>query len=319
MNGFPRGEPVLVTGHTGFTGRHMVDYLLRLPRRPKLVGLARRAESDCTVDEQVVADLRQSEVVRQALLACRPEVIVHLAGSLPPAGHAELWDNNVLTTEALLAAVRSCPELRPRVLAVGSAAEYGPADERLIDEQHPCAPTTAYGRAKLAATSLCVRYAREYGLSVVVARPFNLLGPGMTEHSVVGTLCAQLVSPEGGGRVELGNLNSSRDFVDVGDAVAAYWALARLGRAGEVYNVCSGRAVTVRELIDLAASVSGRAVHLRSVSERHQIGDVEYSCGSYAKLEELTGWRPRRELATSIADVLADFQRRLGCPAESGG
>lgn len=297
---------VLITGSAGFTGRHLVGHLRAHEPDVRLAGFDRRAGAPPVLERRFVGDAARGNALREAIAAWRPDVVIHLAGSVAPAAKAELWLGNLAAAVNLFQSLH-VEGLLCRVLVIGSAAEYGPVPASPIAEDQTCRPLTDYGRAKLAQTLLARASWRELGLPVVVARPFNLVGPGMSASSLLGTVCAQLAQRERGGRLLLGNLDGSRDFLDVRDAVAAYWELAHAADPGEIYNVCSGVATPLGEAVRLAVTLSGREIAVESSPARVRSGDVEYSCGDPAKIERRTAWRPERDLATSLRDALEWF------------
>lgn len=296
---------VLITGHAGFTGRHLVAHLRGCGDVGRIVGADLvAARGGGPVDEEFVGNLADFDISAHVLHAARPSHIVHLAGRLPPASDVELWVGNVELTATLLEAVRQMTP-RARVVVIGSAAEYGPAEALPLAETHPCRPATPYGCAKLAQTELCQRYARDLGVAVMVARPFNLFGPHMPARTVIGELCARIAAAEPGGVIAAGNLDTARDFVDVRDAVAAYWALATRGRAGEVYNVCTGRAMPVRTVIATLIDLAGKDLRVESQPAHFQPGDVAASRGDPSKLQAELGISCPRDLRASLRETLA--------------
>ena len=264
-----------------------------------------RQDADVAVDEAIIGDLHDTPTLLQVLNDLRPAIILHLAGCVPPASDEKLWSSNVEATRKLLEAVEAT-KLKARIVVVGSAAEYG-ATEEAISEGDPCNPTTAYGRTKLAQTRLCERCAMEFDLNIAVARAFNLYGPGMSTHTVIGEICGQIARAEDGGFVELGNVASARDFIDIRDAVAAYWALATHESPGVVFNVCAGRAVTIGDVAQRLIELSGRQLSVRTVAERMHADDFHRSCGDNTKLRERTDWAPKIPLVDGLRDTLAWF------------
>lgn len=313
----PDPHTVLVTGHNGFTGRHLIDHL-RIQDEPiRIVGFDLRESADAQVERQFVGDLNNIETITSALSAARPDTIIHLAGRMPPATDAEMWATNVGGTFSLLEAVRSA-KMTPRVLAIGSAAEYGPADASRIAEDHAGGPATAYGRTKLAQTLLCQQYCARFGLPIVIARPFNLFGPGMSSLTVIGEICSQIAREPPDRVIRLGNLASARDFIDIRDAVSAYWDIARQGRAGEIYNVCSGQTTTIRALVETLIGITEEDYTLESRPERLRERDVPQSHGDHARLTRLTGWQPSVPLADALRDTLASFRAQRAEAIDAG-
>lgn len=301
---------VFMTGYAGFVGRHFVAHLRAQGDYLRLAGYGRRPAPEVDVDTAYVGDVTDPGTLAAALDDFAPHIIVHLAAALPPTPDAALWTANVGGTAHLLAAARELDN-PPRIVLCGSAAEYGNTGLSRVHERAACRPLTTYGHSKLAATHLA-QYEAANGVEVCVARPFNLLGPGMGLGTVVGALCAQLVAPmmpEGDTArpVRLGSLGAVRDFLDVRDVAAGLWCLARQGVAGAVYNICSGVGVPLREVVARAMALLGRAREILFDSTRLQDGDAEASCGDPTRLTTLTGWRPRLTLDQSLRDTLRWF------------
>ncbi len=311
MHREPDQDTVLVTGNRGFTGRHLVHYLHSQAEPIRIIGFDLCESADARVERQLVGDMNDIETITSALAACRPDTIIHLAGRMPPATDAEMWSTNVGGTFNLLEAVRSA-KISPRVLVIGSAAEYGSTDAPRINEDHRCNPATVYGRTKLAQTLLCQRYCAEFALPIIIARPFNLFGPGMPSQTVIGEICSQIAREPADRVIRLGNLAGARDFVDVRDAVAAYWQISQAGSSGEIYNVCSGETRAVGELVDTLIGIAEKPYTAESRIERFHEGDVQHSCGDCTKMHQLTGWVARHALVDSLRDTLAAFREEAG-------
>jgi GDP-4-dehydro-6-deoxy-D-mannose reductase len=200
----------------------------------------------------------------------------------------------------------------PRALVVSSSEVYGAvAPERLpVDETAPVAPLSPYAASKAAAEQVALQAARGYRQEVVVARPFNHIGPGQPPQFAVPALAQRIVAASREGRRELpvGTLSARRDFTDVRDVVRAYRLLVLHGEPGGVYNICSGHDVAVKEVLDELLSLSG--ARLRPVTDPHLVRPTEIPVmqGSAAKLAALTGWKPEIPLADTLADVLGYFE-----------
>lgn len=304
---------VLITGHNGFSGRHLLDYLSRMTPPPRIIGLDLVASDALPADRQRVGDLTALGPLRTLLAECRPNLVLHLAGCMPPAPATDMWAVNVGGTFSLLEALR-WENLSPRVVVIGSAAECGVQADLPIRERAVCRPTTDYGRTKLAQTLLCQRYVADFGLPIMIARPFNLFGPGMGPQTVIGELCGQIAREPADRRIRLGNLASARDFIDIRDAVAAYWAIARHGAPGEVYNVCRGEAVKIQDMVDVLLGTLDEPYRVVSESSRLQKGDIDTSWGDPSKLAGLPDVPPPRGLRESLCDTLAWFRAQRQHP-----
>jgi GDP-4-dehydro-6-deoxy-D-mannose reductase len=266
------------------------------------VGLGLQRIAPDFLDEYHQIDLTDAVGIRNFVNAQpRPDRVFHLAGLLPPASEAEMWRVNVGgTLNLLLALAKSGGHLR--VLTVGSAAEYIGLSDQPLRENHPVGGGTRYGRAKWAQTALALAVGAQTRMKVMVARTFNLIGPGTPRTLVPGALCAQFAA--GRKEIKVGNLDSERDFVDVRDAVSAYWAICEKGRAGAVYNVCAGQAVRVGTLAALFSRLDGKGRKVRQELSGRRRQELNCNCGDNSRLRQL-GWHPEISLQRSVRDMLA--------------
>ena len=295
----------LVTGADGFVGRHLLAHL--------------RASGDEAVGVDRECDVTDAISVRATLTDVRPEAIYHLA-ALTAVGESwarpvEYTRVNVLGTKNVLdAASQVVPNAR--VVLVSSADVYGvvrPEDLPLV-ETFRVAPANPYASSKVEAEHVAHDAVRERAQAVVIARPFNHVGPGQSTDFVVPAIVRRLLVAEADGADEIvvGDLSTRRDFSDVRDVVRAYRLLVELGVSGEVYNIASGVDVG---LFDIAQRlVEAIAPHVRLVTDESLIRPVEVpvSCGSYEKLQRATKWRPTISLDTSLRDVIDEMRERRG-------
>jgi len=290
-----------VTGARGFVGRHLVAYLTMQGIEVVELDLASTPPFDIT----------NPAVVERRILEERPQAVYHLAarshvGESWRAGD-ELSRVNVDGTRAVVdACVRARVE---RVLIVGSAEEYGTVQgEQLpIRECTPLRPLTPYGTSKVAAEALALDAYREHGLGVVCVRAFNHTGPGQAPTFLVPGLAARIVAAELEERDEiaLGNGDAVRDFTDVRDVVRAYALLTAHGAPGEVYNVCSGVGIRVRDLAAELVARSRRALRMVTSEQLLRPADVPALVGDSTKLVDATRWSPEFDLARTLDDVLS--------------
>lgn len=299
----------LVTGASGFVGRYLVDALRRQGAEVLPCGGPHDDRGDF-----FPIDLADSESLRAALAASRPNVIFHLAAQtfVPDSMRSpiESYQTNVLGSARLAGAVRAYDaDPPPRVVFASSAEVYGVRDpgEYPLCERLDLRPANPYGASKAAAEMILLAEARSLGLDVVVARAFNHIGPNQSERFVVASLAAQLARIAGGAEPQMyvGSLSSARDFLDVRDVVEAYLALARRGEGAQVYNVCSGRAVTIRDVLRELISIARVPVEVREDPDRVRATEIPFSVGSSEKLRETTGWQPNIQLERSLREVYA--------------
>jgi GDP-4-dehydro-6-deoxy-D-mannose reductase len=296
----PVSGAAFVTGGSGFAGGHLLELLpgASAPSRDEL-------------------QLLDAAAVRAAVRDAAPDSVWHLA-ALASVGRsweapAETIADNVTMTANLLEAVRQEAPAATVVL-ISSGEIYGPPERLPVDEQAPLRPQNPYAVSKAASDLLGGQYADSTGLRVVRLRPFNHTGPGQSDDYVVGTLTRQVAEAEAAGAAEAvvrtGNPDSARDFSDVRDVVRAYVAAARLESG--VYNVASGRAVSVRELIELVRGAARIPVRHEVDPARVRAHDVPEVRASAERLREATGWTPEIPLERTVADALEAWREALG-------
>jgi GDP-4-dehydro-6-deoxy-D-mannose reductase len=205
------------------------------------------------------------------------------------------------------------------VLVVGSAEEYGMVEPQdlPVRETSPLRPNSPYAVSKVAQGYLALQYALSHQMGIVRTRTFHHTGPGRGEAFAESSFARQLVEIERGRRsavLDVGNLEAVRDFADVRDVVRAYWLLLDRGGAGEVYNVCSGQGVRIRDLLHTLIEASGIEAEVRVDPARLRPSDIPALVGDPRKLQQATGWEPRIPLARTLADLLQYWRELVGTP-----
>jgi GDP-4-dehydro-6-deoxy-D-mannose reductase len=294
----------LVTGASGFVGRHLVAHLR--DEGDDVVGVDRETGGVDIADDTAVA-----ACVRDAA----PEAIYHLAGwSDVGASWRAPVDTFVAnangTQHVLLAAIASGVR---RVLVVSSADVYGVVteEELPLTEESALRPASPYAASKVAADYLGLQAWLGHGLEVVRARAFNHIGPGQGIQFVAPTIADGIARAEQGDTNEIGvgNLSARRDLTDVRDVVRAYRLLVLDGQPGEAYNVASGVDVSIRDLAERLAALATRPVQFVHDPTRTRPVDTPVLRGDSTKLRAATGWAPKIDLETTLTDVLDERRR----------
>jgi GDP-4-dehydro-6-deoxy-D-mannose reductase len=297
----------LITGISGFVGRHLREELLR--EGWDVFGFDIRPMGE----NVFVGDLSDRAALTRAVADGQPDVIFHLAGIIKSTDSEAYYKSNLFGAMNLLDAVMQM-EKRPKVVLASSSAVYGlTKSARPITERSTLRPVTEYAVSKAAQETAALRYHYAFGLPVIVVRMFNLLGPGQSPDLACSAFARQIALAEISERNEIvtGNLDAKRDFVDVRDAVRAFTLLTEKGEAGQIYNVCSGRAVAVQKCLSEMMLRAKKQVSARIDAARIQKNDIPVQVGSYRKLHKLTGWNPRISLKKSLADLLDDWRERV--------
>jgi GDP-4-dehydro-6-deoxy-D-mannose reductase len=296
-----RQKRIWITGAAGFTGRHLIRFLRALPERVELIGFDLRPDAPEGLDAYHPLDLGDAAKLRELAETQTPDRVIHLAGVLPPAAEADLWRVNVAGTLNLLQALHAAKNPSLRFVTVGSAAEYTNYGTGRIKENHSAGGASPYGRTKWAQSTLALAFGAERKMKVMVARTFNLIGPGTPLSLVPGALCAQFLNGEA--EVKVGNLKPERDFIDIRDAVAAYWTICEKGTPGNIYNVSTGKTASIKALVELFRKNAPVQKRVQQEAARARKNDFNRVCGDNRKLLAL-GCRPKISLRQSVRDML---------------
>ena len=305
----------LVTGARGFVGAHLARHLQQMGAKVHGLDLPGVQPVPDWDGSWHACDMRNPQDVMAVLRRVQPDWVFHLAALIKSSSFSDLMAVNVIGTQHLLEAVLHTRP-RARVVVTGSAAEYGLCypEEMPLDEQAALRPLSPYGISKVAQSCLAASYAYRFDLAVVRTRTFNLTGPGEPETLVVGAFARQIALVELGQqqpKLQVGNLASARDFVDVRDAVRAYVQLAEHGEPGAVYNICSGQTVTIHKILEMLLSLAESQVPFEEAKSRLTSWDVPVLYGNNAALQAVAGWRPEIALSQSLKDTLELWRLRV--------
>lgn len=306
----------LVTGASGFAGAHLLDQLCAETATP-IAAWSRPGGPAPASTNRITwrsVELMNADDVRDAVAAIRPSAVYHLAGAAHVgaswAPSTEHLETHVLGTHHLLEAIRAhAPACR--VLVVSSGMIYRPQDHA-VNEDAPLGPSSPYALSKLAQDRLAHHAAVHDGLNIVIARPFNHIGPGQSPDFAASSFARQIALIEAGrapATVAVGNLHTARDLTDVRDVVAAYIALMRAGQRGTAYNVCRGTTVLMSDLLNRLLALSTVHVTLEEDATKLRPNDLPFLAGDATRLCADTGWSPQIPLAQTLVDLL-DFWRQ---------
>src|SRR5262249_4478570 len=306
----------LVTGAAGFAGSHLVDLLsqsgasLVAWHRPG--GTPPRERAGVRWD---AVDLLDQPQVQAAIDRARPAAVYHCAGA---AHVARAWDSttstfatNVLGTHHVLRALERSG-IEAHVLIPSSALVYATAD-RALDEDQPLLPSSPYGLSKLAQEMLGAR--SNGALRVTIARPFNPFGPRQDPHFAASGFARRIADIEAGRWepvISVGNLDARRDLTDVRDTVRAYQIIMERGRPGRPYNVCSGTAMSIRDLLDRLIARARVPVAVKVGQARYRPNDTPLLLGDPARVRDELGWSARIPIEQTLDDLLEYW--RAGTP-----
>jgi GDP-4-dehydro-6-deoxy-D-mannose reductase len=314
-------DKYLITGFSGFVGKHFLDLLeqcgnaaevLGIDLYPPKFGYKDRHNIQC---EFMILDLLERKAIQGVLSKFKPDYLLHLASY---SSVSFSWKKPILSFQSntniflnILEAVQ-LNNLPTRILSVGSSEVYGDIEPNdiPITEEHSLNPKSPYAVARASQEMFAKIYSEGFGLDIILTRSFNHIGPGQSEIFAVPSFAKQIVEGHLRGEKSItlraGDLNITRDFLDVRDVVKAYYVLLKQGRKGEIYNICSGRGVSLMEILALME----RTIDVRCVISKDpkllRPVDNAIIIGSNAKLKKETGWNPEISLEQSINDILMD-------------
>ena len=310
----------LIIGGGGFVGRYLAEHLVQDCGWETFLTKLPKENVEVEGCEAYNLDILDKDAVEALLVRLKPDAILHLAAQ---SSVAYSWKNPQLTADInihgclnVLDAVRSVPGYAPKILLIGSGEEYGvlPENTSLVSETTPVHPANPYAITKLAQNLFGELYAKAYDMHIMMVRAFNHIGPGQLPQFVVSDFCKQVAEISAGVRepvMRVGNLTAARDFTDVRDVVRAYSLLIEHGRSGEVYNVGSGRAISIQEILDRIIAHSGTDITVEVDPAKLRPVEVPVIRADISKLQADTGWQPEIPLEQTMAETLDDWKNKL--------
>ncbi len=316
-------DRILITGISGFVGRHFLKFLSEQREECKVCGIDIRIPS-YDVEEYKkklglkieVVDLLNISAVREIIEAFQPNYILHLASFSSVAYSwkhpADSFVNNTNIFLNLVTAVReTCPDCR--ILSIGSSEEYGNVteDDIPLRENMSTAPVSPYAVARVSQEMLSRLYVLHYGMDIVMTRSFNHIGPWQDERFVIPSFIMRSLELKkkglSEGTIETGDVSIIRDFVDVRDVVRAYWLLLKKGKRGELYNVCSGNGHKLSDLIDMIGDILDIRIHTKTNPDFIRPGDNQIVIGDHSKMSVGLNWKPDYDLKKTLCDMISEY------------
>lgn len=309
---------ILITGAGGFWGKHLAPYLLKQDysvvgtyhkvKHPEIKGVSWR-RLDVTNEDEVASLIR----------ALRPNAVCHLAGqsslSLSWKIPEKTFSLNTLSTVYFLSAIRRFSP-STRFVLTSSIHVYGYAFSKgnLLNESHYAWPEGPYGVSKRTAEFACLDSFQRYGVQTVAIRPVNCIGAGLGEHFAFSDWSKQIAAAEHGAKkidLKVGNLDVKRDFLHIDDAVRAYEFVMRKGKAGEIYNLSSGKVIPIRKYAEALAKLAKIPVKIKVDKKRFRLLDPLATRVSSSKLQKL-GWKPEKTAFLALDELLSKWREHYG-------
>ena len=304
----------LITGANGFCGRHLADVLVGGSN--SVYGISRSIPDDLVAQHPAVTyeqcNLIDHTSVYNMLKKIEPNYIFHLAAESSVASSwkspVNIMNNNVLSQINIFEAVREL-ELSTRIIVACSSEEYGLINESDLPVNENCCfnPLSAYAVSKVSQDMLAYQYFKSYDMDIVRVRSFNLTGPGRPPTYALSSFAHQIAEIEkriSKNVISVGNLDVKRDYTDVRDAVNGYNELALKAKPGTVYNLCSGKTYSLKDLLDILVSYSTKNINIEIDKMKFRPSDLPIMLGDNTRIKTEIGWTPKIDIYDTLKDLL---------------
>lgn len=310
-------KKILITGANGFVAKYFVEYIVQNSIDFEILGLDIATVSDLNINYKQI-DLIDKFAICTVLKEYKPDYILHLASI---SSVSQSWikpvESFVNNTNIFLNLVESVRELNmnPRILSIGSSEEYGnyPSEAMPLKEIYELHPESPYSVARVSQEMLSKLYADNYGLNIIMTRSFNHIGPEQRDNFVVSSFVKQLVNicqNYEEKNLKVGNIEIIRDFLDVRDVVDAYYKILMNGEKGQVYNVCSGNGIKLRNLIEIITRILKVDVKIETDTSKFRPSDNNIIIGDNSKIKSELNWQPKYCLEQTLEDMIEYWKNK---------
>ncbi len=318
-------QKVLITGIGGFAGSHLVEFLIKNVKETQIHGIIRNKKNTEKLEEHLnkiklfECDICDEKKLNEVIKQVQPDIIFHLAAV---AFVPDSFENPKKTFQVnfdgainLFESIRKYSD-KTKVIAISSPELYGLVydNELPIKETQPFRPLTPYGTSKAAMDLLGYQYFKSYELNIVRIRPFNHIGLKRDSKTVDSDWCHQIVEIEKGKKepiIFVGNLETVRDFTDVRDMVKAYWLAAEKCKAGEAYNICSGKGILMKDLLKKLLELSNKKIEIKVDEKRLRQALIPKLLGDNSKFVKETNWKPKIPIEQTLKDLLNYWRKTV--------
>lgn len=304
----------LITGANGFCGRHIVNII---PKNNVIYGISRNIPEELISKHPHVSyeqlNLLDHSSIFEFLKRNNPDYIIHLAAEssvgLSWKGPINMLNNNIISQINIFEALRELKQYDTKIVIACSSEEYGLVKESNLPVNEKCGfnPLSAYAVSKITQDMLAYQYYMSYGMNIIRARCFNLIGPGQATYYALSSFAKQIAEIETGklnNTIYVGNLNVVRDYTDVRSAMEAYCQIILEDTSGSVYNICSGKGECLEDLLNYLISLSDADIKIKIDPSRLRPSDLSIMIGDNTKIKSEIGWEPNIDIHKSLIDLL---------------
>jgi len=302
-------DKILILGAEGFTGRHFLKFLKKnkIKSENYLIDIAEKRVNESENFYRV--NLLKKKEIFEFLKKFKPDLVFNFIGLNFSSDLHELIKINIITVENLFSSINEIKNYSPKILLIGSAAEYGIVNDSDLPVNETCKkkPISNYGLSKVFLDKLAEKYILNSKIRIYRAKPFNIIGPGQSENLVTGSISSQIEKIRKGLQpyeLYVGNLEAERDFIDIRDVVAAYWKIMNSNFSGEVFNIGSGKPIKIRNIVENFIKFSGLNIKVVQKGKLVKKIDIPSIYADITKIRKMLKWKPEITLEQSIKDTL---------------
>jgi GDP-4-dehydro-6-deoxy-D-mannose reductase len=292
---------VLIIGANGFIGKHLTNFFYN-QKNNKIFTIDLKDSKDLVGENKFIGDIIEPNFIKKCIEESQPDLVYYLI-SFFSLNDIESFTSSIKKSLTCLKNLFDNLKSRQRLIFVGSSAQYGkvPSSLQPVNENAGFFPISSYGVFKIFEENEICRLANKYNIDFVGARIFNITGPGEPTRMVGGSIVSQL---KNGSSIKMGNLSPKRDFVDVRDVVSALVVIGNQGKSKEIYNICSGKSISIRNYLELIVKELGIKPEISIDQNRVNPNDLKDLVGDNSKIIKELNWNLKYDLRKSIKDLV---------------
>lgn len=299
-------DKILILGVNGFTGSHFQKYIKNnnLLGSFKVLGIDKR-EEELTQIPFKKCDIEDCRILEKIIVEFSPDYIINLVGTFDLEDLEKNIKINAEISKNIFDILIKNKILIKNLLLIGSAGEYGFPKMLPVSEEAPLNPVNIYGLSKAIQTQYALFYYNCYKVNVNIARTFNIIGENMPSSLSIGSFVKKIKDVRDKDVIYVGNLDRTRDFLDINDVIDAYWRILIKGKHGEIYNVCSGKSYLIGDILKYLIKSSNKNLKVVVKDEYIRKNDVKEIYGDNFKLKKHTGWKEQGNIYSVLSRILA--------------
>lgn len=298
-------DKILILGINGFSGKHFQQYIITNGFLNDYCFVGSDIEADTALPfKYIQADLLNKDELEGLIIGEQPEYIINLVGNFAISDQEKLLLINAELPHGILEIVNRNKIKVKKILLIGSAAEYGNCRKLPVKESDELNPVSFYGLSKVFQSQYASYYHSNFNLNISIGRTFNIVGEGMSTALSLPSFIKQINDIKDEGTIYTGSLDTKRDFLDIDDIIDAYWKILLYGKPGSVYNICSGKSLFIKELLEHMIKVSGKRINIETQESYLKKNDLNDIYGDNTRIIQELGWKPEKNVFNTLTGLI---------------